>query len=94
MGTLRTEATLRYGDDGEAEFDLEVEYGDGRIYAATGWRTKLDGLKRKHVRVGEPIDFLPLIAREVLMEQVARENAALIQSTKDMYTDGRREDAA
>ena len=80
-----THATLRYGDDGEAEFDLEVEHGDGRVYAVTGWRTKWDGLKRKHVRVGDAIDFLPLVNREVLMEQIQHEEAALVQSTKDMY---------
>ena len=86
-----THATLRYGDDGEAEFDLEVEHGDGRVYAVTGWRIKLDLHKRKTVRVGDAIDFLPLVSREVLMEQIAHEERAAVQSAKDMYADLRGE---
>ena len=85
MAKLQTHATLRYGDDGEAEFDLEVEHGDGRVYAVTGWRIKLDLHTRKTVRVGDAIDFLPLVNREVLVEQIQHEEAALVQSTKDMY---------
>lgn len=87
-----THATLRYGDEGEAEFDLEVEHGDGRVYAVTGWRTKWDGLKRKHLRVGDAIDFLPLVNRDVLMEQIEHEERALIGTARDMYAD-LREDA-
>ena len=81
-----THATLRYGDDGEAEFDLEVEHGDGRVYAVTGWRTKWDGLKRKHVRVGEAIDFTPLVSREVLWEQIQHETRGTVE--RIMYREG------
>lgn len=82
----QTHATLKYGDDGEAEFDLEVEHGDGRVYAVTGWRTKWDGLKRKHVRVGDAIDFLPLVSRDVLMEQIQHETRGTVE--RIMYREG------
>lgn len=82
----RTQAALKYGDDGEAEFDLEVEHGDGRVYAVTGWRTKWDGLARKHVRVGDALDFLPFVNRDVLMEQIEHETSGTVE--RIMYREG------